>query len=103
MTFNSLTLKTMLYIVDKFIDELQEQLKSKKVVLELTNSAKEWLAKKGHSPEYGARPLARVIQEEIKNQLSDEILFGRLSRGGTVKITCKKDKLALTYKPTESN
>ena len=103
VTFNSLTLKIMLYIVDKFIDELQEQLRSKKVVLELTNSAKEWLAKKGHSPEYGARPLARVIQEDIKNQLSDEILFGNLSRGGTVKITSKKDKLALTFKPAESN
>jgi ATP-dependent Clp protease ATP-binding subunit ClpA len=103
VTFNSLTLKIMLYIVNKFIDELQEQLRSKKVVLELTNSAKEWLAKKGHSPEYGARPLARVIQEDIKNQLSDEILFGNLSRGGTVKITCKKDKLALTFKPAESH
>jgi len=103
VSFNSLTVKIMLYIVDKFIDELQEQLRSKKVVLELTKSAKEWLAKKGHSPEYGARPLARIIQEEIKNRLSDEILFGQLSKGGKVKLTCKKDLLVPTFYSAESN
>jgi len=97
VTFNSLTSDVMLYVVDKFIDELQDQLRAKKVVLELTKKARKWLAKKGYSAEYGARPLARVIQKEIKDQLSDEILFGGLARGGKVIIDCKDDKLEQTY------
>ncbi len=97
VTFNSLSTKVMLYVVDKFIDELQDQLRAKKVVLELTTKAKKWLAKKGYSEEYGARPLARVIQKEIKDQLSDEILFGALVKGGKVTVDCKKDKLVQSY------
>lgn len=97
VTFNSLTPKVMLHVVDKFIDELQDQLRVKKVVLELTKSAKKWLGKKGYSPDYGARPLSRVIQTEIKDQLSDEILFGALIRGGKVTIDCVNDKLVQTY------
>ncbi len=97
VTFNNLTTQVMLSVVDKFIKELQEQLAPKKVVLELTSVAKTWLAKKGYSPEYGARPLARVIQKEINDQLSDEILFGKLSKGGKIKIDCEEDRLFLTY------
>ncbi len=97
VTFNSLTTKVMLHVVDKFIDELQDQLRVKKVVLELTKSAKKWLAKEGYSADYGARPLARVIQKEIKDQLSDEILFGALVKGGKVIIDCKKNKLLQSY------
>ena len=97
VTFNSLTAKVMLYVVDKFIDELQDQLRVKKVVLELSKSAKEWLGKKGYSVDYGARPLARVIQTEIKDQLSDAILFGELIKGGKVTINCVDDKLVQSY------
>jgi len=97
VTFNSLTTNIMLHVVDKFIDELQDQLRVKKVVLELTKSAKEWLSKKGYSVDYGARPLARVIQTEIKDQLSDAILFGELIKGGKVKVDCIDDKLVQTY------
>jgi len=97
VTFNSLTKKVMLYVVDKFIKELQEQLKVKKVVLDLSAAAMEWLAKKGYSPDYGARPLSRVIQKEIKDQLSDEILFGKLSKGGKVKIDQKDDQLTFSF------
>jgi len=97
VTFNSLTTKVMLHVVDKFIDELQDQLRVKKVVLELSKSAKKWLAKEGYSVDYGARPLARVIQKEIKDQLSDEILFGALVKGGKVTIDCKKNKLVQSY------
>ncbi len=99
VTFNALTIKIMRFIVEKFIEELEDQLKTKKVIFELTESAKTWLAKKGYSEEYGARPLARVIQQEIKDKLSDEILFGDLMKGGKVKITCKDDKLVHSIKP----
>jgi ATP-dependent Clp protease ATP-binding subunit ClpA len=93
VTFNSLSIKVMKFIVDKFIRELEEQLKNKKVTFELTEEARIWLANKGHSEEYGARPLARVIQKEIKDKLADEILFGKLVKGGKVKIATKKDQL----------
>jgi ATP-dependent Clp protease ATP-binding subunit ClpA len=93
VTFNSLSIKVMKFIVDKFIRELEEQLKNKKVTFELTEEARTWLANKGHSEEYGARPLARVIQKEIKDKLADEILFGKLVKGGKVKIATKKDQL----------
>ncbi len=99
VTFNSLTTKVMKSIVDKFIMELEDQLKSKKVTFELTESARTWLAKRGYSEEYGARPLARVIQKEIKDRLSDEILFGELMKGGSVRISTKKDQIIHTITP----
>ncbi len=101
VTFNSLSIKVMKFIVDKFIRELEEQLKSKKVTFQLTEGAKTWLAKKGYSEEYGARPLSRVIQKEIKDKLSDEILFGDLIKGGQVKISTKKDELVHTIKSSK--
>jgi ATP-dependent Clp protease ATP-binding subunit ClpA len=85
-------------IVDKFITELEQQLKTKKVNFELTDGARTWLAKKGYSEEYGARPLSRVIQTEIKDRLSDEILFGKLVKGGTVKISTRKEDLTFAIK-----
>lgn len=97
VTFNSLTTKVMLHVVDKFMDELQDQLRAKKVVLELTDAARDWLAKKGYNVEYGARPLARVIQTEIKDSLSDEILFGALMKGGKALIDCQDDQLVHSY------
>lgn len=98
VTFNSLNTKIMKSIVDKFIVELEDQLRVKKITFDLTDSARAWLAKEGYSEEYGARPLSRVIQKEIKDRLSDEILFGKLTKGGTVKISCKNDKLVHTIK-----
>jgi len=100
VTFNSLSTTVMKSIVDKFMNELQAQLKAKKVTFELTESARMWLAKKGYSEEYGARPLSRVIQKEIKDRLSDEILFGKLIKGGKVKINCRNDQLVHTIKPS---
>ncbi|BAF69494.1 ATP-dependent Clp protease ATP-binding subunit ClpA [Nitratiruptor sp. SB155-2] len=83
-------------IVDKFIAELNDQLDNKSITLSLTPKAKKYLAQKGYSPELGARPLARVISEEIKTPLTNEILFGKLRHGGKVKIDEKKGKLAFT-------
>ncbi|MBT4288589.1 MAG: AAA domain-containing protein, partial [Deltaproteobacteria bacterium] len=96
-TFNELPESVVLKIVDKFIKELEEKLTEKKVNLTISGSAKTWLAKKGYNPEYGARPLSRLIQKEISDQLSDEILFGQLVKGGKVNIRLKKDQLVFQY------
>jgi ATP-dependent Clp protease ATP-binding subunit ClpA len=78
-------------VVDKFVVELEEQLRERKIVVELTPAARELLAEKGYDPDFGARPLARVIQREVKDPLTEEVLFGRLSKGGNVKVVVKTD------------
>jgi ATP-dependent Clp protease ATP-binding subunit ClpA len=97
ITFNALNLEIMELIVDKFIAELNQQLSIKKVALTISPAVRTWLAKKGHDPTYGARPLARVIQNEIKDQLSDEILFGELQNGGLVSLDMTGDELTFQY------
>ncbi|MDX1739536.1 MAG: AAA family ATPase, partial [Alphaproteobacteria bacterium] len=79
-------------VVDKFIFQLETQLADRSVTIELTDDAREWLARKGYDKFYGARPLSRVIQEYIKKPLSEELLFGNLQNGGVVRIETKKDK-----------
>ncbi|NPA10840.1 MAG: AAA domain-containing protein [Epsilonproteobacteria bacterium] len=96
--FKPLDKEQVLMIVDKFVDELQNKLKNKKVKISLTKRAKEALAKRGYSPKLGARPLARVMEEEIVEPLSDEILFGGLKNGGDVKIDFVKDNFKLKTK-----
>jgi len=93
--FKPLSHESVLMVVDKFINELQDKLSSKKVKLTLTKRAKNALAKKGYSPKLGARPLARIIEENIVEPLSDEILFGDLKGGGEVKVDYVKDKFNL--------
>ena len=73
-------------VVDKFVKELEGQLTERKVRLELTEGGRAWLAERGYDPEFGARPLARVIQTEVKDRISDEVLFGNLQKGGSVRI-----------------
>ena len=97
ITFNALSLEIMEMIVDKFMRELNQQLAGKKVVVEYSDEIRTYLAKKGHDPRYGARPLSRVIQTEIKDALSDEILFGQLSKGGSVYVDLKDDELTFDY------
>lgn len=97
VAFNSLTVEIMEKVVDKFIKELNGQLAPKKVSLTISPEARTWMAKKGHDPRYGARPLSRLIQTEIKDKLSDEILFGRLEKGGTVFIDVEDDELTFKY------
>jgi ATP-dependent Clp protease ATP-binding subunit ClpA len=84
-------------VVDKFMNELKGQLAVKKVSINLSPVARTWLARKGHDPRYGARPLNRLIQTEIKDVLSDEILFGRLYNGGNVRIGVENEKLTFNY------
>ena len=86
-------------VTDKFMDQLQGQLTEKGIVLEITEEAKDWLGKKGYDPKMGARPMARVIQDKIKRPLSDEILFGALSEGGTVRISLSNESLKFAYEP----
>jgi ATP-dependent Clp protease ATP-binding subunit ClpA len=93
ISFHSLTIAIMELIVDKFINELNVQLSARKVFLTITPDVRTWLAKRGHDPSYGARPLGRLIQTDIKDRLSDEILFGRLSKGGVITVDLKDEKL----------
>ncbi len=95
--FNALSTAIMEQVVDKFMKELNAQLATKKVQLNYSPALRSWLAQKGHDPRYGARPLARVIQTEIKNKLSDEILFGRLQKGGAMTLDIEADQVAFRF------
>ncbi|MGB9439546.1 MAG: ATP-dependent Clp protease ATP-binding subunit ClpA [Desulfobacterales bacterium] len=101
INFNSLNLDIMEKVVDKFMRELNGQLAVKKIKLTISDRVRTWLAQKGYDPQYGARPLARVMQTEIKDALSDEILFGRMQKGGEVGVALKNDKLVFNYGPVE--
>ncbi len=98
ITFNALDRGIMAMIVDKFMKEFADQLTVKKVSIAYSGKVRKWLAKKGHDPQYGARPLSRVIQTEIKDVLADEILFGKLEKGGSVNLDLKGDALVFEYK-----
>jgi ATP-dependent Clp protease ATP-binding subunit ClpA len=97
--FANLGPETVGLVVDKFIAELEGQLADRRVLFELTDEARKWLAVRGYDRLYGARPLARIIQEHVKKPLADEILFGRLKDGGVVKIAVDDDKLVFTFPP----
>lgn len=91
--FKALESTTILSVVNKFISELEEQLAARHVILEVDSEARRWLAEHGYDPKMGARPMARLIQEQIKKPLAEELLFGALSNGGQVKVTVEKDKI----------
>ena len=97
--FDPLTPATMETIVEKFILQLESQLAERRVAIALDPAARAWLARKGYDPVYGARPLARVVQAEVRNPLTDEILFGRLEHGGTVRIGLADDALTFAVAP----
>jgi ATP-dependent Clp protease ATP-binding subunit ClpA len=97
--FLPLTEETMGHVVVKFIKELETQLSEKKVKIELKEAAKKILAKRGHDPMNGARPMARLIQEIVKKPLTEELLFGALLTGGTAIIDAEGDKLVFSYTP----
>jgi ATP-dependent Clp protease ATP-binding subunit ClpA len=97
IAFASLPPPVIERVVDKFILELDAQLNEKKVFIQLTSAARRYLAAKGYDPTFGARPMARLIQTEIKRVLADEILFGRLRDGGRVEIDAAEAGLVFTY------
>jgi len=84
-------------VVDKFIVELQVQLDQKGVSLEVSQEARDWLAEKGYDRAMGARPMARVIQDNLKKPLANELLFGSLVDGGQVTVELDVEKNELTY------
>ncbi len=95
--FNHLDPEIILQVVDKFIIELQAQLDVKGVSLEVTSAARAYMAEKGYDKAMGARPMARVIKDDLKKELANELLFGELSKGGNVKVDCVDDKLTFEY------
>jgi ATP-dependent Clp protease ATP-binding subunit ClpA len=97
VAFKPLDLEVIKLIVDKFINELNGQLAEKRVLVKLTEEAREWLAKNGFDGKYGARPMARLIHEKIKQPLANEILFGKLTDGGSVSVEEKDGDLVLNF------
>jgi ATP-dependent Clp protease ATP-binding subunit ClpA len=103
--FSGLPPEIILKVVEKFVFQLEAQLADRGVMIELTPEAAKWLADTGYDEKFGARPLARVIQEHIKKPLADELLFGKLEHGGTVRVLVEGEgaekKLAFEYLPAE--
>ncbi|HEY2111464.1 MAG TPA: AAA family ATPase, partial [Dongiaceae bacterium] len=97
ITFSTLPPEVVAKVVDKFVMQLEAQLADRQVTIELSDTARAWLARKGYDPLYGARPLSRVIQEYIKKPLAEELLFGRLEKGGVVQVDVVEEKLVFTY------
>ena len=97
ISFNALSKETMASIVDKYIKELEAQLAERKVEIAVDVGARAHLAEKGYDPDFGARPLARVIQDDVKQPLGDELLFGKLEHGGRVEVSAKEGKLVFTF------
>jgi ATP-dependent Clp protease ATP-binding subunit ClpA len=97
--FDQLTPEVMGRVVDKFVKEVEGQLREKKVTLALTDSARGWLAEEGFDPDFGARPLARVIQTTLSDRISHEILFGALAKGGRVEIDRGESGLVFHFEP----
>ncbi len=95
--FAALTPEIVAQVVEKFVMQLEAQLADRNVTIELSSAAKEWLAERGFDPLYGARPLSRVIQDHIKKALAEELLFGKLVKGGAVNVTVKDGRLDFVY------
>jgi ATP-dependent Clp protease ATP-binding subunit ClpA len=97
--FGSLDEETILEVAGKFVLQLEEQLADKDVSLLVEESARQWLAKHGHDPSMGARPMSRLIRDRINQALADELLFGKLTNGGSVRVSAKQDKLVFEIEP----
>ncbi len=95
--FSNLPPEVVVRVVEKFILELEMQLSDRNVIIEVSKKAMDWLVEEGYDPQMGARPMARIIQENIKKPLADELLFGQLKGGGLVTVDLSKDK-KLTFK-----
>ncbi|QKQ24401.1 ATP-dependent Clp protease ATP-binding subunit ClpA [Candidatus Ruthia endofausta] len=93
--FNALNEQTIVYVVNKFLFELEEALENKQVLLIVSDTARKWFAKHGYNAKMGARPMVRLIEKEVRKPLADELLFGKLVNGGLVKVGVKKDKIIL--------
>jgi ATP-dependent Clp protease ATP-binding subunit ClpA len=99
--FKALNEQTIAHVVDKFILELEQQLLDRHVTIEIDQAARNWLGEHGFNPAMGARPMARLIQDKIKRALADELLFGRLERGGSVRVSVENDELTFEFEAPE--
>ena len=95
--FNPLDKDTIIFVVNKFLFDLESILEEKNVSLIVSDKAREWFANHGYDSKMGARPMSRIIEKEIRKPLADELLFGKLSKGGTVKVDIKDDLVLLVY------
>jgi ATP-dependent Clp protease ATP-binding subunit ClpA len=102
--FAPLDAATIERVVDKLVIEIEAQLEQKGVALSLDDGARRWIAERGYDPKMGARPMARVLQEHVKRPLAEELLFGRLVNGGSVRVTLAEggESLALDVRPAKS-
>jgi ATP-dependent Clp protease ATP-binding subunit ClpA len=96
IAFGALAQETVLRVVDKFVLELSAQLGARDVTLQITPTLRAWLGEKGYKPEFGAREMGRVVQDELKKPLADELLFGRLMKGGSVLADLDDGKVVFT-------
>ena len=103
MPFGYLGTETISRVVDKFILQLELQLAEQNVHIQFDSDAREWLGKRGYDKLMGARPMARLIQEKVKQPLAEELLFGKLATGGEVHVSVKEDKLAFELTPAAPN
>lgn len=101
--FAALDQKTILSVVDKFVAELEVQLGARNVIIEVDNEARAWFGHNGYDRKMGARPMARLIQEQLKKPLAEELLFGSLSNGGHVKVTAEKGKIKFLIENKETS
>jgi ATP-dependent Clp protease ATP-binding subunit ClpA len=97
--FGHLAPEVMLLVVDKFLIELEAQLSERRVALEVSDAARAWLAERGYDKVFGARPMARLIQEKIKSELAEELLFGKLENGGVVHVGEQDGELSFEFEP----
>ena len=97
ISFNPLSIDALTVIVGREIDKLNQQMESKKITIKTNKAARRYLAREGYDERYGARHIVRVIDEKVKEPLTDEILFGKLRKGGTVKVGFKKEKLTFEF------
>ncbi len=95
--FDGLPMEIVLQVVDKFIQQVQDKLRSRKVVLEVSSDARQWLAEEGYDAKLGARPLGRLIQRAIEDKLSDQLLFGKLDKGGRAEVDLVDDALTFSF------
>jgi ATP-dependent Clp protease ATP-binding subunit ClpA len=98
--FGDLPPEVMRRVVDKFVKEVEAQLAERRVLLSLSDAARDWLAKKGYDPLFGARPMARVVQTELKDRIVDDVLFGELAKGGRVAVDLGDDRLVFSTEST---
>jgi ATP-dependent Clp protease ATP-binding subunit ClpA len=99
--FGKLPPEVIRMVVDKFLTELEGQLQEKNVAIEVSEAARDWFAKHGYDDKFGARPMARLIEEQVKVGLADELLFGKLEHGGVARIDCVDDKIVIECEARE--